>query len=449
MNLENIRNNRIKMILQFSVPSIIAMVLTACINIVDGFFTGNYVGSSGMSAIEMGLPIVYLYLALGLMFAVGGIAIAGREFGAGNMDKCKAVFNQTFVVSTGVSIVLSIIIFIIIVPVLRLLGISGEISSYFISYYRILLLELPLMIINSTLGMFIRGEGRPDFYMNTCILTLILNAILDYIFAALLHQGIAGIAFSSFLAALITFFINIFFIVKRAKVYRFGSFKFDKDIHKEMIFNGSSEFIGELTMVISMLAYNYVILKHFGSDGLCAFTIVGFVTYVFSMIIIGFGQGIVPLVSFVYGAGEINTGIAIRRSTIKMTTAISLITMLLMVFLSNAYCTAFVKDPVIISMARNGILIYMFSFPFVSINGISSMYFTAIGNAKASAIISSSRGLVLLLIAIFTFPVLWGITGLWLVGPVVEGLTILITLHYILSEKKNLLSGNIMNEQSA
>lgn len=79
MNLENIRNNKLKMILQFSVPSIIAMVLTALINVVDGIFTGRYVGSAGMSAIELGLPIVYLYLAVGLMISVGGIAIAGRH----------------------------------------------------------------------------------------------------------------------------------------------------------------------------------------------------------------------------------------------------------------------------------------------------------------------------------------------------------------------------------
>lgn len=439
MNLDNIRKNKIKMILQFSIPSIIAMILTAGINIVDGFFTGNYVGSMGMSAIELGLPIIYLYLAVGLMLSVGGIAIAGREYGSKNINKCKAVFNQTFVVAGAASILLSVIIVFAMRPVLSLAGVSGDMASLFTSYYMILLLELPLMIMNSTLGMFIRGEGRPDFYMNTCILTLVLNALLDYVFSAVLKGGIAGIAFSSFLAALITFLVNIFFILKKAKVYRFARFKFDKDVHREMIFNGSSEFIGELTMVISMLAYNYVIMNRFGTDGLCAFTIVGYVSYVFSMIIIGFGQGIVPIVSFAFGAGDRRTAIGIRRATIKMTTVASLVTMLLLLFISGAYCRAFVKSPEIINMARNGILIYMFSFPLVGFNAISSMYFTAIGKARESALISSSRGLVLLLAAIFTFPVLFGITGLWLVGPIVEGLTMLLTLYYISCEKKYLI----------
>ena len=77
MNLENIQRNKVKTILQFSIPSIIAMVLTSLITIVDGFFIGNYVGKEGLAAVNLGLPIVYLYLALGLMISVGGVVIAG------------------------------------------------------------------------------------------------------------------------------------------------------------------------------------------------------------------------------------------------------------------------------------------------------------------------------------------------------------------------------------
>ena len=81
--------------LQFSIPSIIAMVLTSLITIVDGFFIGNYVGKEGLAAVNLGLPIVYLYLALGLMISVGGVVIAGMALGSGDNRTCNSVFNQT------------------------------------------------------------------------------------------------------------------------------------------------------------------------------------------------------------------------------------------------------------------------------------------------------------------------------------------------------------------
>lgn len=89
MNLENIQRNKVKTILQFSIPSIIAMVLTSLITIVDGFFIGNYVGKEGLAAVNLGLPIVYLYLALGLMISVGGVVIAGMALGSGDNRTCN------------------------------------------------------------------------------------------------------------------------------------------------------------------------------------------------------------------------------------------------------------------------------------------------------------------------------------------------------------------------
>ena len=461
MNLENIRNNKLKMILQFSVPSIIAMVLTALINVVDGIFTGKYVGSAGMSAIELGLPIVYLYLAVGLMVSVGGIAIAGRCYGAGDTDKARSVFNQTMTVCMIVTVIISLVLSVLMNPISAAVAggssasvgsagassggtgvgavVSGSatLASLFKDYYLIMLLELPVMIVNSSLGMFIRGEGHPQFFMMTSILTLVLNVIFDYLFADVLGYGIKGIAYASLIASLAALAANIVFEIKIAKVYRFAGFKFDKAVQKEMIFNGSSEFIGEMTMFFSMSAYNYVILHRFGVDVLTAFTIVGFVSYIYSMIIIGFGQGIVPLVSFAFGAGDRKTASDIKKKTMLLTTLSALAIMILMVFATTPYCRVFISDENIVAAAARGILINMTSFPFAGLNCIASMYFTSIGCAKESAIISSARGLVILLVMIFALPAVFGITGLWLVSLTTELLTLLITAYYLRADKRN------------
>ena len=91
MNLQEIKQNQTKKILQFSIPAIIAMVLTALITVVDGFFMGNYVGEEGIAAVNLGVPIVYLYLGVGLMVSIGGVAIAGMALGSGDKESCNQV----------------------------------------------------------------------------------------------------------------------------------------------------------------------------------------------------------------------------------------------------------------------------------------------------------------------------------------------------------------------
>lgn len=263
-----------------------------------------------------------------------------------------------------------------------------------------------------------------------------MNIIFDDLLAGVFHYGIQGIAYASVLASLSACVLNAVFILKTMKIYRFASFRFDRDVQKEMILNGSSEFIGEMTMFISMAAYNYVILNRFGISVLTAFTIVGFVSYIYSMIVLGFGQGIIPLVSFCYGAKDPRTSAHLRRLTSYLTSGTAAVIMFAMALAAVPYCRMFLSDPEIIAMASSGILINMTSFLFAGCNCIVSMYFTAIGHAKESAVISSARGFVILLAAIFILPAVCGITGLWLVSTVSEALTALISLAYLKKDSR-------------
>lgn len=431
MNVKEMKENMTKMILQFSIPSIIAMVLTSLITVADGFFIGNYVGKEGMAAVNLGLPIVYLFLAVGLMIGVGGIAIAGMMLGAGKIKECNQVFRQTMVTTTIVMVLLSIVVSFSFDLILKVLHAQGQLAVYFKEYYRIILLELPVMVLNSAFGMFIRGEGNPQFYMKTNVVNVVLNIALDYLFAGVFGLGVAGIAWASLISALVSLIWILVFFQKKAKVYKLGRFSFDRKVLRDTILNGSSEFIGEMSSCISMFAYNLVIMRNIGVDGVTAFTIVGYVSYLFSMIIIGFGQGITPLISFSYGAKETELSQNIRRRTNMFVLGAGIATILIMTLVSDWYSGVFVSDREIKEMVITGMRIFMVSFLFSGVNVIASFYFTSIGRAKESAVISSARGLVILLLCIFTLPALFGMTGVWLVAPVTEGVTLLITVFYL------------------
>lgn len=427
MDLERIRNNTAGMILQYSIPAIIAMVLTSLITVVDGYFIGNYVGEQGIAAVNLGLPVIYLFLSVGLMVSVGGVAIAGMALGAGDMEACGQVFRQTIVTTVVAAVMTGLLVALFFEPVLDVLGAKGLVREYFRTYYGILLLELVVMVVNSSFGMFIRGEGDPQYYMKVNVVSVLTNIALDYIFAAVLRAGIAGIASASLISALVSLGLILFFFLRKAKVYRLGRFSFSLDVLRRTLFNGSSEFIGEMSTGIAMFAYNYVIMRRISVSGVTAFTIVGYVSYVFGMIVVGFGQGASPLVSFSYGAGEHGLAGRLRRRTNGMVCAIGAAVFVVMGFLSEWYSGLFVKNDAIRGMVQSGMMIFMVSFFFSGINAVTSFYFTSIGKSLESAVISLSRGLVVLLACIFVLPAYLGMTGVWLAAPVTEFVTICIS----------------------
>lgn len=135
MNVQEISSKPVQNILQFSVPSIIAMVLTSVITVTDGFFIGNYISADGLAAVNLGLPIVYLFLATGLMVSVGGSAIAGVAMGTGDIRRGRNVFNQTMTVTFLASIIVGTLSFVFFEPMLRFLKAEGSVLVFAKEYF--------------------------------------------------------------------------------------------------------------------------------------------------------------------------------------------------------------------------------------------------------------------------------------------------------------------------
>lgn len=364
--------------------------------------------------------------------------MAGMALGSGDRAAGNQVFRQTVATTAAFSGLISIVFLFCFRPMLSFLGAEGQVAAYFQEYYQIMLLELPVMVVNSSLGMFIRGEGNPSFYMKVTVANAALNVILDAVLAGCLAMGAGGIALASLISALASFGWLGHYLGRKARIYRFGGFRFSREIFVRGMLNGSSEFIGEMSTGIAMFAYNLVIMRKFGADGVTAFTIVGYVSYLFSMVIVGFGQGASPLISFCYGARERELAARIRRRTNGYVLAAGAAVFFAMAGLRDWYGGLFVPNENVRAMVGGGMVIFMVSFFFSGINSITSFYFTATGRAFPSAVISFSRGLVILLACIFLLPSLFGIAGVWLAAPVTEAVTMGITGGFLWREGVNI-----------
>lgn len=447
MNISQIKENKLQMILGFSIPSIIAMLLQTMITITDGYFTGNYVGEDALAAINLGLPILYLFLGTGLCTGVGGSVISGRLLGANDKEKASKVMSQTLATTIGICIVVSVITFILFTPILNILNAGEGLANYFTEYYRIMLFTYPLMVFSTVLGMFIRTEGKPQVCMIVYIIACILNVILDYIFVALLGMGVKGSAIGSLIVNAITALFQLAYFLTKSTNLKIISFRFEPSVFRETMLNGSSEFIGEMASAVSMFVFNYVLMKYVGEKGVAAFTILGFVVYGYSMICIGFGQGIIPLVSTLYGAGELDAAIDIRKITNKILFIIGTIIAVIFIFFGKNYSMMFGSGELVSELVCTGFRIYAITFVVMGFNVINSMYFTGIGDAKSSAIISSLRGIVLLLVFTLVLPVFFGMNGVWMSAPLTEVLTALVAV-ILLNDKKHLCNGELNGKYS-
>lgn len=431
MNIEYLKEHKTKALLSFAIPSIIAMLLQTVITVTDGFFTGNYVGESALAAINLGLPVLYFYLGVGLCIGVGGSVICGKLFGAGDRKKACEVFSQTHITALTVSIAASFLFAILFTPLLKVLHADGELCGYFTEYYRIMLFAYPLMIISTILGMFIRLDGKPQFCMLVSVIGCVLNAVFDYIMVVKLEIGIRGSAIATLIVQIVSVVLQFTYFFGKDRNIRFCKFRFDKDVNRETIFNGSSEFIGEMASAISMFAFNYVLMKYVGTEGVAAFTVLGFAVYGYSMIAIGFGQGLTTPVSILWGAEEKITAVELRKITNKILFCIGLVFAVCFLVFSRKYAGMFGCSKEVVDMISTGFRFFTVTFLIMGYDVINSMYFTGCGEAKSSAVISSLRGIVFLLIFTFIFPALWGMNGVWLVTPTTETLTAIISFMLI------------------
>lgn len=438
MEIREIKRNKLKVILQFSIPSIIAMLLQTIITITDGYFTGNYVGDNALAAINLGLPILYFYLGSGLCVGVGGSVISGRLLGAKEEKKASEVFSQTMATAIIVCGIISLVVFVLFAPILGILRADGELADYFTAYYRIMLFTYPLMVLGTILGMFVRVDGKPQICMFVGIVGCILNVILDYLLVGIMGFGVSGSAASSLIVQFITVMIQLGYFITPKAVIRFRRFTFDKAVNRETILNGSSEFIGEMASAISMFAFNYVLMKYVGAEGVAAFTILGFVVYGYSMACIGFGQGITPLVSICWGAREIETAMDIRKITNCILAIMGILVAAVFFIMGKRYAGMFGCSNSVADMVASGFRLYAVTFLVMGYDVINSMYFTACGDAGSSALISSLRGIVLLLAFILILPALFGMTGVWLAAPCTEMLTSIVSLLLIYMQKEKI-----------
>ncbi|HLR35041.1 MAG TPA: MATE family efflux transporter, partial [Tissierellales bacterium] len=232
------------LLLKFSIPAIVGMVVNALYNVVDQIFIGKGVGSLGIAGVFIGNPVALILMAFSMLVGIGGNSLVSIRLGQNKNEEAQKIFGNAFVLLIVISLILSTIGLIFLEPMLRFFGASETILPYSMAYMKIILLGGPLQSIGFGLNNFIRGEGNPRTAMTTMLLGAILNTILDPIFIFVFNMGIRGAALATIIAqgASAIWVIRYFYSEKSMLKLKKESMKLDKNIIKEIISIGFAPF---------------------------------------------------------------------------------------------------------------------------------------------------------------------------------------------------------------
>lgn len=320
-------------------------------------------------------------------------------------------------------------------PVINFLGGGGNLYPYVKDYLSVIILFCVCYMTGYALEIYIKVDGNP-VYPTLCVITGgVVNILLDYIFVVIFHWGIKGAAFATGLSQVTTTSLLFYYIFFRTKRIKFVKIKYSLLNLLKIMKVGFAEFLAEVSTGISIFVFNLVILKNLGEKGVSAFGIIGYISSFITMTMIGFNQGVQPILSFNLGAKEHKKIFEIIKNSFFILGVLGIFFYTLINIFSANIVSIFLNDIEDINLTKKALTTYSFAYLICGFNIFSAGYFTAVDMVKISTIITMLRGILLLVLFILILPIFLGTTGIWITMFVTEGITLIFS--YIFMKKYN------------
>lgn len=421
------------------------MILTSIYSIVDGLFVSNYVGKTPFAALNLIYPFIMAISTVGFMMGTGGSAIVGIALGEGKKKKANEYFSMIIYVTAIVSIIISIIAMIFMKDIAYFLGASEQMIHDCVLYGRIIAGGLTAFILQVVFQSFCITAQKPSLNFKLSITSGLTNIVLDYLFVAVFQWGIAGAAFATIIGQTVgTVFPLIYFYRENDSLLHLTKTNLEGRVLLKVCINGSSELMTNISASLVNILYNFQLMSLAGENGVAAYGVIMYVSFIFSAVYIGYSIGSAPIFSYHFGAkndGELKN--LVKKSLLIIGT-VGLFMTTLAEIMAPFLVRIFVGyDQDLFKMTCYGFQLYSFSFLVMGFNIWSSGFFTALGDGVTSAILAFLRTLVFQVIVIYTLPYLLGIDGIWLAVVVAEVMALFVTIYFLLSKKNRFLVGSI------
>ena len=404
-----------------------------------GRFRSRFVGSTALAGVNLVLPLINFIFSISIMIGVGSSTLIAIKFGENKYDEGNRIFTLATFLNLFLGIFISAMILFNIDRVINILGAdkSQEVYKYVKEYLTIIVFFSVFYMSGYAFEIYIKIDGEPS-YPSICVLVGgFTNLILDYVFVVIFHYGVTGAAIATGISQVISCTMLFLYIVLKAKYIKFK--KLTKiSFHKisKIFKTGFSEFLTEISSGILILIYNLVILKKIGVLGVSIFGTVSYITSFITMTMIGFSQGIQPVISYNLGKKNHKNLKDILKISIIFLGVLGIFCSFFISLFSEYIGKIFFREQDMILYVKRVLRIYSLYYVVVGINIFVSAYFTAIKKVIYSALITFPRGILFNSILLLILPNIFGNKVIWMVSFLSEVLTIFICIYLLKKIKR-------------
>ncbi len=431
-----------KLIWKFSLPAIAAMIASSLYNIVDGIFISN-LGAYNIAGVGLTGPFMNLAAAFGSLVGVGASVLCSIYLGEKNYDQARKVLANVVILNGIIGVLFTVVGLIFLDPILIFFGASVNTLPAAREYMEVILIGNVFAHMYLGLNSILRVSGYPVTAMYMTFISVVINIILAPIFIFVFHWGVAGAAWATVIGQTVCCLALVYLFLRRDRTVYLErqNFKFNWNITKRAFVIGSPNFFTNAAACFVIMLQNYNLLKY-GSDlYVGAFSIVNRIAMMFFMVILGFSQGMQPIVAYNFGAKKYERMWKTLRLTIVLAVVVSCLGTLISEVFPYYLTRMFTGENTLMDKELIAITIETFRknmsmFWVVGFQVIGTNYFASMNQPNKALFLSLTRQLIFLIPILLILPSLIGADGVWFASPIADLLASVVTLILLCREYK-------------
>ena len=448
-----------KLLLKFSIPCVIGLLISALYNIVDQIFIGNSeLGYLGNAATGVSFPVICIANAFAWCVGDGAASYLSICSGRQDAERAHKCVGTGIPVSTAISLVLAVVCTVVAEPLMRLFGASDQTADMAVEYFIIIAAFFPCYLLLNVMNSMIRADGSPAYAMAAMLTGAIINLILDPVFIYVLNWGIAGAAWATAIGQAASFLMcTVYFFRPKCFKLNARSFLPDRQVLKEVVCLGSATFVTQISIVVMALVCNvtlaqYGALSQYGQDiPISVFSIQTKVYTVVGNIVTGIVLGGQPIFGYNYGAGKLDRVRQTYRIVLLSSLAVGLSATLIFQFWPELVINLFgAGDELYMEFAKKTFRIYLSLVTVTCLVKMTTVFFQSIGRSIHAVITSLVRDILCFTpLAIFLSAALErqdpgsGINGILLAAPISDAVAAVVILCLTVSFFRKLKTSRI------
>ena len=426
-----------KMFFKYLIPSVGGMLGVSFYVLGDTMIVGRGIGSVGLAALNISIPMINVFNGLGLLFGIGASTAISISRGRGEERQVNNIFTISIILSIILGLVLTTIRIFFLDELCMILGASSDTFQMSRDYLGVIMSFSVLFLLNYTMTVLVRNDGDPNLAMWGMLTGNIVNVVLDYVFIFIFNWGMWGAALATSISPIVGLLILSVHFIKKKNHMTFGKIKIRYSILKRILSNGFASFIVELSAGIVIFIFNRVIIDIMGDLGVSAYSIIANLSLIATAIFTGVGQAIQPIVSVNFGALKMERVYEAGKLAIFTSLALGIVFYISGLLFPEQLVKIFSKgDKALLDITVVGIKIYFTSFILMGVNIVMTTYLQSKEYSKVSMYISLFRGVVFTMVLLLILSRSFGIIGVWMTLPIAELMTLVLSVILFKNSRK-------------